>query len=120
MYRIPKDIDLSKIIGEITTQIRVGQFDIQFEIGEVGFSIWSPINLFRGGVTVGRWEENMWPSPSFVEVLNVKVANFSIPDERTIIISFDNDLEVHLVDSSDQYESMQISIKGDKLGPWII
>jgi hypothetical protein len=29
MYGIPKELDLSSVVGEFTTQIRVGQFDLQ-------------------------------------------------------------------------------------------
>jgi hypothetical protein len=35
MYRIPSDLDLSPVVGEFTTQLRVGQFDLQFTFVKV-------------------------------------------------------------------------------------
>jgi hypothetical protein len=34
MCRVPKDLDLSPVVGEFTTQVRVGQFDLQFTFGQ--------------------------------------------------------------------------------------
>jgi hypothetical protein len=42
MYRIAKELDLSSIVGQFTTQLRVGQFDLQFTLGRVKFGISSP------------------------------------------------------------------------------
>ena len=53
MYRIPKDLDLSPVVGEFTTQVRVGQFDLQFTFGSVNFAVQSPVNLFRAGRALG-------------------------------------------------------------------
>ena len=61
MYRIPKELDLSPVVGQFTTQLRVGQFDLQFTFGKVSFGIWSPVNLFRDGKLVAHWEEGKWP-----------------------------------------------------------
>ncbi len=57
MYRIPKELDLSPVVGEFTTQVRVGQFDLQFTFGAVNFAVQSPVNLFREGKLVAHWEE---------------------------------------------------------------
>lgn len=48
MYRIPDELALSCVTGEVTTQIRVGKYDLRFSFGRVHFSIWSPILLFDG------------------------------------------------------------------------
>jgi len=55
MYRIPKELDLSPIVGDFTTQIKIGQFDLQFTIGDVSFAIQSPVNLFHGGELIADW-----------------------------------------------------------------
>jgi hypothetical protein len=117
MYRIPKKLDLSEIVGEFTTQINVGKYDIQFELGSVHFIIQSPIKILKDGNLVAKWEEGKWPEAGFVEIFNIPVIDVQIPDDRTIIIKFENSLEMHLSDNSDQYESMQINIKGQS---WII
>jgi hypothetical protein len=49
MYRFSKELDLSSVVGKFTTQLRVGQFDLQFTLGPVSFSVQSPIRLLRDG-----------------------------------------------------------------------
>lgn len=119
MYRIPKDLDLSPVVGEFTTQVRVGQFDLQFTFGPVNFAIQSPVNLFREGKLVAHWEEGQWPEPGFYNIMNVKVRRCEVVNDRLIVIEYSNGIEMHLEDSSDQYESMQITVEGNP-SQWII
>lgn len=119
MYRIPPDLDLSPVVGEFTTQVRVGQFDLQFTFGPVNFAVQSPVNLFRDGKLVAHWEEGQWPSPGFYDIMNTKVKRCEVVNDRLIVFEFDNGLAMHLEDSSDQYESMQISFKGTR-SEWIV
>jgi hypothetical protein len=119
MYRIPKELDLSPVLGEFTTQIRVGQFDIQFTFGDVSFSVSSPVKLFRGGELIGHWEEGNWPEAAFYDVMNTEVTRCEATTDRLIVIAFANGIEMHLADDSDQYECMQIHYKGNP-SPWII
>jgi hypothetical protein len=119
MYRIPKELDLSPVVGEFTTQVRVGQFDLQFTFGDVNFTIQSPVNLFRNGKLIAHWEEGKWPDPGFYEVMNTEVTRCQVVNDRLIVFEFANGIEMHLQDNSDQYESMQIWFK-DKPSEWII
>jgi hypothetical protein len=119
MHRIPKELDLSSVIGECTTQVRVGQFDLQFTFGPVNFVVESPVHLFRNGKQVALWEESMWPEPGFFDIMNSKVIRCEVIGDRLIVFEFENGLEMHLEDSSDQYESMQIFFAGNP-SPWII
>lgn len=119
MYRIPKDLDLSPVVGEFTTQVRVGQFDLQFTFGPVNFAVQSPVNLFRDGKLVAHWEEGKWPDPGFYEIMNAEVRRCEVVNDRLIVLDFVNGTEMHLEDNSDQYESMQISFEGDP-SQWII
>ena len=64
MYRIPDKLDLSPVVGEFTTQVRVGQFNLQFTFGPVRFAVQSPVNLFRDGKLIAHWEEGRWSVPS--------------------------------------------------------
>ena len=113
MNRFPKDLDLSSIIGEFTTQVNVGQFDLQFTFGDITFAIQSPVNLYREGKIYAHWEEGIWPEPGFYEIMNTKVILYEVVNEKLIVLKFENGIEMHLEDSSDQYESMQISFKGN-------
>ena len=119
MYRIPKELDLSPVVGEFTTQVRVGQFDLQFTLGDVNFSVTSPVDLFRSGKLVAHWEEGRWPDPGFYDIMNTEVTRCEVVNDTLIVIEFANGIEMHLVDNSDQYESMQIVFKGNP-SPWII
>ena len=119
MYRIPKELDLSPVVGEFTTQVRVGQFDVQFTFGKVNFAVQSPVKLFRSGKQVAYWEEGKWPEPGFYDIINTEVRRCEIVSDRVILFQFDNGLEMYLEDNSDQYESMQISF-ADNPTLWII
>src|SRR5690242_1482642 len=103
MYRIPKELDLSPIVGQFTTQIRVGQFDLQFTFGAVDFGISSPVNLFRSGKVIGHWEEGKWPDATFYDIMNTDVTKCEIKSDTLIVIQFANGIEMRLVDDSDQY-----------------
>ena len=120
MYRIPNDLPLSNIIGEFTTQIRIGQFDLQFTFGNVSFTVESQVDLVRNGEVIGRWDEGKWPDRQFFEIMNVNVVKYEVPNDRLIVLSFENGIEMHLKDDSDQYECMQIFIEGDPTQSWII
>ena len=119
MYRIPKELDLSPVVGEFTTQLRVGQFDLQFTFGRVNFAIQSPVYLFRDGKQVARWEEGRWPDSGFFDVMNSTVKRCEVIGDRLIVLEFENGLEMRLEDSSDQYECMQIAFD-DNPASWII
>jgi len=112
MYRISKELDLSPVVGQFTTQVRVGQFDLQFTFGPVNFAIQSPVNLFRDGKLVAHWEEGKWPDPGFYDIMNVEVRRCEVVSDRLIVLELDNEIEIHLEDNSDQYESMQIAFEG--------
>lgn len=119
MHRIPKELDLSKAIGEFTTQICIGKCDFQFSLGKIHFTVESPISLLRGGDLIATWKEGKWPESGFIEIFNVPVTKVLIASDEKIVIFFENGLEMHLVDKSDQFESMQISIEGEP-GTWVI
>ena len=119
MYRIPKELDLSPVIGEFTTQVRVGRFDLQFTFGDVSFTVTSPVKLFRGGDLLAHWDEGRWPEPGFYDIMNSNVTRCEVVSDRLIVIGFENGIEMHLEDNSDQYESMVVSF-GEDPSPWII
>ena len=119
MYRIPKELDLSAVVGEFTTQLRVGQIDLQFAFGSVDFSINSPVSLFRDGELVARWEAGTWADPGFYDIMNAVARRCEVVNDRLIAIELENGIEIHLEDSFDHYESMTINIEGDP-ATWVI
>ncbi len=109
MNSIPKDLDLSPVVGEFTTQLRVGQFDLQFTLGDFNFMAWSPVNLFRAGELIAHWEECRWPDPGFYEIMNTKVIRYEVANDRLIILEFANAIEMHLEVISEDRDSLQIT-----------
>jgi hypothetical protein len=114
-----KELDLSAVVGQLATQVRVGQFDLQFTFGDVSFAIQSPVNLFRDGKLVAHWEGGKWPEPGFYDIMNTEIRRCEVVNDKLIEFQFDNGIEMHLEDNSDQYESMQIYFKANP-SPWII
>jgi hypothetical protein len=119
MYRIPDNLDLSPVIGEFTTQVRVGQYDLQFTFGPVHFAIQAPVNLFRDGKLMAHWEGGRWPDQGFYDIMNTTIRRCEVVKDRLIVVEFENGIAMHLEDSSDQYECMQISFEGDQ-SYWVI
>jgi len=119
MYRIPDGLDLSRVVGEFTTQVRVGQFDLQSTFGPVSFTVQSPVNLFRDDKLIAHWEEGRWPDCAFFDIMNARVTRCEVPNDRLIVLELENGIAMHLEDSSDQYEGMHIYIEGAP-SPWII
>ena len=106
------------MVGSESTQIRVGQFDIQFSFGDVDFNIQSKISLCKNGIEIGVWEEGRWPDNAFYEIMNTPVESVQIQSTSLIVINLENGMSIHLSDDSEQFETMQISIGGED--PWII
>ena len=113
MYRIPKSLDLSSIVGQFTTQLRIGQYDFQFTLGNVSFTVESSIKLYRGDTLVAHWEAARWPSAEFYDIMNVDVTHWETIGDTVIAIEFANGMSMHLEDDSDHYESMQIYFGDD-------
>ena len=119
MYGIPNDLDLSTVRGEATTQICVGQFDLQCSFGPVDFLVKSEISLFKDQKLIGSWKEGKWPDPTFYEIMDVKIDKWEVPNDRLLVLHFENGIAMHLIDNSDQYECIEISIDRDSR-KWII
>jgi hypothetical protein len=109
VYRIPGDLDLSPIVGDFITQFRVGAFDIQFSIGNFSFSIFLTIKIYKGGELLGQWISGNWPESVFYSLFNERISDWRRVNDRLLVISFMNGIEMHLADDSEENESMTIS-----------
>ncbi|QNP40180.1 hypothetical protein [Lysobacter solisilvae (ex Woo and Kim 2020)] len=112
MYGFPADLDLSPALGQETTQLCVGPYDLQFSFGTVAFAIQSKVEIWRGGDPAGIWEAGGWPDPAFYQVLNTALLAFAVLDPKRLSLRLANGLELLLLDTSEQYESMQIYVGG--------
>src|SRR5688572_19517623 len=104
MYRIPLDLDLSGVVGQVTTQVRVGQFDIQLAFGPVRFAVQSRVGVFGDGRVVARREPGRCPDPGFYDVMTAAATRCEVLNDRLLVLELENGIAMHLVDDSDQYE----------------
>jgi hypothetical protein len=118
MYQLPKKLDLSEAIGQCTTQLRIGPFDIQFSFGKVNFNIQSQVILTSHGETITQWEEGTWPDATFSQVFNVAMVDWQL-QENSIMLRLENGMEMQLMADNGGYECIQISIEGQDV-LWVI
>lgn len=110
MYGFPRQLDLSPALGEFTTQLCVGQFDLQFSLGDFRFVVQSKIDLLRSGHLIASWEPGRWPEPAFYSVMNEPVTRIEFVHDRLLEIELESGLVLCIPDASDEYESAQIIV----------
>lgn len=110
MYGV-SGLNLDEIIGSEIQQICLGRYDVQFRFRSgTNIAVQSDVTLLDGDKQIATWSEaENWSSLSFQQVFNVKVSSYSVHDDRVLQIEFENGLILRLHDSSDQYESFQIT-----------
>lgn len=112
MYGFSADLDLSAAIGQETTQLCVGPFDLQFSFGAVAFAVQSKVEIWQKRQLVGSWEAGAWPDPAFYQVFGSALQHFSVLDPKRLSLQLTSGLELLLVDNSEHYESIQIYVGG--------
>src|SRR5690606_13467613 len=78
MHQVSRALDMSGAVGQSATQVRVGQFDLQFSFGAVSIAVESPVVLVRNGEVIAAWETGRWPDATFYDVMNSKVLRCEI------------------------------------------
>ena len=113
MYRISDELDLKEIIGSEIEQICSTRFGVQLHFSSgTSLSVQSDINLLDGDRIIGSWNQGEnWSSVSFQRLLNIPVRKYSVPNNRLLQIELADGLVLQIYDSSDQYESFQITKK---------
>jgi hypothetical protein len=119
MYGFPSDLNLLAAVGHETTQFCIGPYDLQFSFGPVAFAIQSRVELQQDGGVVASWQAGEWPGAAFYSALSKPVSAVRVVDERRLCIALQEGLELHVLDTSEQYESLQIYVQ-DVQGPYII
>jgi hypothetical protein len=119
MYGFPSDLDLTAAIGHETTCFCVGPYDLQFSFGPVSFVVQSRVELHRDGAVIATWQAGEWPAEAFYLVFSVPVTSVRLTDQKCLCIALGGGLELHVLDTSDQYESAQIYVP-DAKGPYIV
>lgn len=110
------------MVGCNLIQIRLGGADVQFVFDPaVVIAVQSRVVCLNAENTVATWDgKNGWDSIQFQSLLNATVSSYSVVSDRLLEIRFAEGLKLQLFDNSDQFESMQIYVKGDELGPIVI
>jgi hypothetical protein len=119
MHGIPLDLDLTAIVGGFLTQICLGKYDVQFKFTNTTDAEYVAIHcqcrvvVLVGDTVISEWDDNyQWTSTAFMNILNLDVISYSVPDKTLLEIKFQDDYILKLYDDSEQYESMQIYEKG--------
>ncbi len=121
MYRFDPNLDLSSIVGSEIQQVCRGPADVQLRGPSFRISVQSRITLREGDDVVGIWTpEGNWSSLAFQRLIMVPISGFSVLSERILEIRFASELAAHFHDDSEQYESLQIYLPGDKLAPIVV
>ena len=119
MYGFPSDLNLATAIGQEITQFSVGPYDLQFSFGKVAFAVQSQVEIRRASSVIATWQGGEWPSADFYEAFCSPVTSTHLVDERRLCVTLENGLQLHILDNSDQYESLQIFVP-DASGPYIV
>ena len=51
---------------------------------------------------IAHWDVGRWPDAGFYEIMNAEITRCEVVNNRLIIIDFENNIQMHLVDNSDQ------------------
>lgn len=118
MYGLGKEIDLSFLTGRELIQVAIGVYQIQFGFDEdVIIYVESQFNYFDGQ------EEWIWnPEPGAAQVAartvslrSATIQNFEGQENGTLILTFSNGARLTIPDSSQEYESYQITRPGQTI-----
>ncbi|MES2317404.1 MAG: hypothetical protein V4631_07890 [Pseudomonadota bacterium] len=110
MYGFPSDLNLDDIIGMQIEQICLGRFDVQFRFGaERTICSQALVEVFRDDALISAWgPESIWSNSSFQMLLEPVIEAYAVVHERLLEIRLKGGLELHLHDSSMQFESVKI------------
>jgi len=110
MYRIPYDLNLDDIVRSQILKICLGQHQVDFHFGSGRqITVYSDIEIFDRKTLIACWnEKSNWSTITFQKLLNTDIVSYEVINDRLLVIRFEGDIELHLKDSSDQYESIEI------------
>ena len=105
-------LDLEGIVGHPMNLLCQGEFDLQlvFAVSNIQrFSIMSSLQLYEAGELLATWEGGSgWSALAYQKLLNAVPASWRIVEPAILEIAYENGLVMHILDDSDQYESVVI------------
>jgi hypothetical protein len=115
MYGLKKGIDLSFLTGRELIQVAIGVYQVQFGFDEdVMIYVESEFSYFD------RQDEYTWkPEPGAAQIaartvslLGATIQNFDGQENGTLALAFSNGARLTILDTSQEYESYQITRPG--------
>ena len=110
MYGFPKDLNLDGLLGHYLTQLNLGSGSVEFiHDCRIKISATGPVSVFENGNLICEWDDYCrWTNADFQKLLSLNVTGWKIIADRTLELQYENGFSLHLVDDSDQYESVYI------------
>ena len=116
MYGLPKDADLSFLIGEWPTQICAGEAQIIIRFGDgKRISIQSLVHMYNSEDMRFEIDEYKTSAGPILELLGKKIISFEIVTPKELVLKFEDQYRLHIFDDSDQYESFELHDKDTEI-----
>ena|SRR5258708_4425785 len=110
MHRLPKETDLSFLLGKTVEQVCLGQFQTQVHLNAASISIEGKHALILAEENREIvWERSAFPADGISKLLGQTLSRVSVIEDGTIDLSFSSGDRLLVFDDSDQYESYQIT-----------
>ncbi len=115
MYGLKKNIDLSFLSGREVTQVAIGVYQIQFHFDEdVAIYVEGEFSYFDGKDEL-HWKPEPGTSNTAgrtAALLATTIDRFEAHEDGTLRLFFSNGHQLTIADSSNEYESYQITCPG--------
>jgi hypothetical protein len=114
MHGIPKDTDLSPLVGTTLEQLCIGLHEIILRFGDnLSLTVEGSLRIDFDSTS---WNGSKYGEAAnvFAALLGVEVIRCAVIDSKTLCIEFANGGVVTAYDSKDCYESFQLRL-GDRL-----
>ena len=109
MYELSKDSDLSFLLGKEICQVAIGSYDVQFNWGNGGISVWWKF-CYKAA---GSEDEIVWSAdnPEFatrtIRLLKAAITEAKCSEEGTLLLRFSNGDQLEIFED-ERYESFSI------------
>ena len=109
MYKINENINFKEFIDMELIQLSIGLYQIILNFsGDVCISIQSLLKLDNLETEILVSCDKPESSKHLVCLLGSKIVDVNILSETILVLTFDNEMKLSLIDNSEQYESFDI------------
>src|SRR5882762_11256228 len=109
MYGLPKDSDLLFLLGKEICQVAIGSYDVQFNWGNGGISVWNKFCYKPAGHAESVWDgEHPESATHTVRLLKASIADVKCDEKGILRLSFSNGDQLEIFEGDGRYESFSI------------